>query len=507
MEEIMGREYVFNKIAKTVYPRVLEIVKEIKNLKVSYSGLFKHVTDEYFEKYNDSWTIINGNSIDTNELKFFQCMIFQALKDCGFDYHDIQFADDTEDSELKNQTITYRKHRLLGDYKHWINNPCNVDDYRLPGYGMDWRGRLYPQDNIYDFQSFKALRAMGDRFDSVEYDMRASGIRILGCLLRDSGLVLDLIDPAKGDIYHNKQVSFKDGESIKKGLMEYIYGFGRDEFGQYIRDDMRERPYTLNDIQIPGDWKAVDDLQNQIISEFNKDDKEIYYKLPDGFIVDFKKYHKITINLNENWCRNGLYASEYKIPELEKDERNIYSIAVDGFDRTKNGWWMKGVVACIIHAWDAWLLREVYREFHDNFKGSIHDCYILKDISFDRINSFVSNKLAWIYKNADVLMNEINNTFGIHIEPKEFNEDIYQKIQDSESVKIENQGITGKVNSQTYFEYEQAFSQFFEGYDWLIRTRMIPDDIYTKFLDAYKRLECPNTLVDEYIKNKTVTKR
>ena len=128
----MGREQVFNKISKTVYPRVLEIVKEIKNLKVSYSGLFKHVTDEYFEKYNDSWTIINGNSIDTNELKFFQCMIFQALKDCGFDYHDIQFADDVEDSELKNQTITYRKHRLLGDYKHWINNPCNVDDYRLP---------------------------------------------------------------------------------------------------------------------------------------------------------------------------------------------------------------------------------------------------------------------------------------------------------------------------------------------------------------------------------------
>lgn len=169
MEEIMGREYVFNKMAKTIYPRVLEIVKEIKNLQVSYSGLFKHVTDEYFTRYNDSWTIINGNSIDTNELKFFQCMIFRALEDCGLDYHQIQFADDTKDSELKNQTITYKKHKLLGDYKHWINNPCNVDDYRLPGYGIDWRGRLYPQDNIYDFQNFKALRAMG--IDSILLNM------------------------------------------------------------------------------------------------------------------------------------------------------------------------------------------------------------------------------------------------------------------------------------------------------------------------------------------------
>lgn len=502
----MGREYVYNKAAKTAYPRVLSIVQEIKNLKVSYSGLFKYITDEYFTRFNDSWTIINGNSVDTNEVKFFQCMIFSALKDCGFDYHDIIFADETKDSELKNQTITYKKHRLLGDYKHWINNPCNVEDYRLSGYGMDWRGRLYPIDNIYDFQSFKPLRAMGERFDCTEYDMRASGIRILGCLLRDKGLVLDLIDPAHGDVYHNKKITFKDGRPIKYGLMEYIYGFGRDEFGQYIRDDMRERPYQLS-IKIPGDWKQVDELQNQIISEFNKDDKEIYYKLPDGFIVDFKKYHKITINLNENWVRNGLYASQYKIPELEKeDERNIYSIAVDGLDRTKRNWHMKGVVACIIHAWDAWLLREVYREFHDSFKGSIHDCYILKDIEFDKINSFVSGKLAWIYKNADTLMDEINKTFGINIKPKEFDESIYEKIQKSESVKIENQGITGKVNSETYFEYEKAFSDFFEGYDWLIRTRMIPEDIYVKFVDAYKKLESPNTLVDEYIRNKTVTK-
>lgn len=502
----MGREYVYNKAAKTAYPRVLSIVQEIKNIKVSYSGLFKYITDEYFTRYNDSWSIINGNSIDTNELKFFQCMIFSALKDCGFDYHDIQFADETKDSELKNQTITYKKHRLLGDYKHWINNPCNVEDYRLSGYGMDWRGRLYPIDNIYDFQSFKPLRAMGERFDCTEYDMRASGIRILGCLLRDKGLVLDLIDPAHGDVYHNKKITFKDGRPIKYGLMEYIYGFGRDEFGQYIRDDMRERPYQLS-IKIPGDWKQVDELQNQIISEFNKDDKEIYYKLPDGFIVDFKKYHKITINLNENWVRNGLYASQYKIPELEKeDERNIYSIAVDGLDRTKRNWHMKGVVACIIHAWDAWLLREVYREFHDSFKGSIHDCYILNGVEFDKINSFVSGKLAWIYKNADTLMDEINKTFGINIKPKEFDESIYEKIQKSESVKIENQGITGKVNSETYFEYEKAFSDFFEGYDWLIRTRMIPEDIYAKFLDAYKKLESPNTLVDEYIRNKTVTK-
>lgn len=502
----MGREYVYNKAAKTAYPRVLSIVQEIKNIKVSYSGLFKYITDEYFTRYNDSWSIINGNSIDTNELKFFQCMIFSALKDCGFDYHDIQFADETKDSELKNQTITYKKHRLLGDYKHWINNPCNVEDYRLSGYGIDWRGRLYPIDNIYDFQSFKPLRAMGERFDCTEYDMRASGIRILGCLLRDKGLVLDLIDPAHGDVYHNKKITFKDGRPIKYGLMEYIYGFGRDEFGQYIRDDMRERPYQLS-IKIPGDWKQVDELQNQIISEFNKDDKEIYYKLPDGFIVDFKKYHKITINLNENWVRNGLYASQYKIPELEKeDERNIYSIAVDGLDRTKRNWHMKGVVACIIHAWDAWLLREVYREFHDSFKGSIHDCYILNGVEFDKINSFVSGKLAWIYKNADTLMDEINKTFGINIKPKEFDESIYEKIQKSESVKIENQGITGKVNSETYFEYEKAFSDFFEGYDWLIRTRMIPEDIYAKFLDAYKKLESPNTLVDEYIRNKTVTK-
>lgn len=502
----MGREYVYNKAAKTAYPRVLSIVQEIKNLKVSYSGLFKYITDEYFTRFNDSWTIINSNSVDTNEVKFFQCMIFSALKDCGFDYHDIIFADETKDSELKNQTITYKKHRLLGDYKHWINNPCNVEDYRLSGYGIDWRGRLYPIDNIYDFQSFKPLRAMGERFDCTEYDMRASGIRILGCLLRDKGLVLDLIDPAHGDVYHNKKITFKDGRPIKYGLMEYIYGFGRDEFGQYIRDDMRERPYQLS-IKIPGDWKQVDELQNQIISEFNKDDKEIYYKLPDGFIVDFKKYHKITINLNENWVRNGLYASQYKIPELEKeDERNIYSIAVDGLDRTKRNWHMKGVVACIIHAWDAWLLREVYREFHDNFKGSIHDCYILNGVEFDKINSFVSGKLAWIYKNADTLMDEINKTFGINIKPKEFDESIYEKIQKSESVKIENQGITGKVNSETYFEYEKAFSDFFEGYDWLIRTRMIPEDIYAKFLDAYKKLESPNTLVDEYIRNKTVTK-
>ena len=103
-------------------------------------------------------------------------------------------------------------------------------------------------------------------------------------------------------------------------------------------------------------------------------------------------------------------------------------------------------------------------------------------------------------------MDEINKTFGINIKPKEFNEDIYQKIQQSESVKIENQAITGKVNSETYFEYEKAFSDFFEGYDWLIRTRMIPEDIYTRFLDAYKKLECPNVIVDEYIRNKTVTK-
>ena len=502
----MGREYVYNKAAKTAYPRVLEIVKEIKNLKVSYSGLFKYVTDEYFTRYNDSWTIINGNSIDTNELKFFQCMIFSALKDCGFDYRDIQFADTVEGSELKNQTITYKKHRLLGDYYHWVNNPCDVESYRLSGYGIDWRGRLYPIDNIFDFQNFKPLRAMGDRFDCTEYDMRASGIRILGCLLRDSGLVLDLINPEKGDVYHRKDITFKDGELIKYGLMEYIYGFGRDEFGNYIRDDMRERPYQIPGIQIPGDWKQVDELQNQIISEFNKDDKEIYYKLPDGFIVDFKKYHKITINLNENWCRNGLYASQYKIPELEKDERNIYSIAVDGLDRTKRNWHMKGVVACIIHSWDAWLLREVYREFHDSFKGSIHDCYILNGVEFDKINSFVSGKLAWIYKNADILMDEVNKTFGINIKPKEFDEDIYQKILTSESVKVENQAITGKVNSETYFEYEKAFSDFFEGYDWLIRTRMIPEDIYTRFVDAYKKLECPNVIVDEYIKNKTVTK-
>ena len=66
----MGREYIYNKMAKTVYTRVLEIVKEIKNLQVSYSGLFKHVTDEYFAKYNDSRTIINGNTIDKNKNKF-----------------------------------------------------------------------------------------------------------------------------------------------------------------------------------------------------------------------------------------------------------------------------------------------------------------------------------------------------------------------------------------------------------------------------------------------------
>lgn len=479
-----------------ILPTVKTVLSTVKTFKISYSGLFKYVSSEVFKRLNlKGFTIYSDDTVNTNELKCMQYAILSSLTKSQI--NQIRFGDDSN-SVLRNKFIRWDKPKLLGDYYHWINNPCDVEKYRISGYSIDWRGRQYCRSNIFDYQGFKPLRAIKSMGLAKEFDMRASGIRILGCLLRDSGLALDLIDPKKGDYYHNTNIVFADGEILKYGLMEYIYGYGRSHTGRYV-SEFRETPTELG-YEIPGDWDLVESVLRDTISKFNRNNKEVFYKLPDGFVVDFKKYHTITFDLTENWNRNSNY-SDLTVKKLENSNVNIYSITIPGYYRDKDNWWMKGVTANLIHSWDAWILRKVFNKFKDNWIGSIHDCYILRDTTFEEINSYVSELLAWIYKNADTLIKEINDSFGTNIEPKKYDEEIYQKILKSESVKEETQEISDKINSDTYYKYKELYLKYIRGYYEIIMTGKIKSKSrLTSFKSAYKKLGGSNQMVDEYLK-------
>ena len=477
---------------KNDYEEIKQIISSMKIENVSYAGVFANVSNEFMKNHDCNFTYCRANnSINTTEIKDMQIMIFKAMKELGMNYKSMVFAD-SKNSVLKNRVLKEFRAKKLGKVIHWYKNPNKIEDYVIDkNYSIDWRGRQYCKYAGFDYQQWKPLREFSF---NTEYDMRASGIRILGCLLRDEGLVLDLIDEKKGDYYHNKQIRFKDGETLKKGLMQYIYGFGRDITGEYIskrREDVRDLK-----VEIPGDWNNVDNILRETVSKFNEDDDEIYYTLPDGWITDFKKFHTVTINLNENWIRNSRRAG-FDIPELEdKDGLNIFSMTVPGYS---NGKFMKGVTANIIHSWDAWLLREVARNYGDKLKGSIHDCYILDGIEFNDINSFVSGKLAWIYQHADELVDVINKAFRTNIKPKEFDKNVYERIMTSESVKVEEQAIHNIINKDNYMEYRLTYNRFIADYDVLIRKGMIPADEVAMFRECYNKLKISNSLVDEYL--------
>ena len=474
------------------YKEIMNIIKDMKIENVSYSGVFSNVVNEYMKNHDMNFTYCaKNNSINTTEVKDMQIMIFKAINELGMNYKSMVFGD-KNNSVLKNKVLREFRHTKLGKVIHWYKNPNDINKYLIDkNYSIDWRGRQYCKYALFDYQTWKPLREFSF---NTEYDMRASGIRILGCLLRDEGLVLDLIDEKKGDYYHNKQIRFKDGETLKKGLMQYIYGFGRDITGEYIskrREDVRDLK-----VEIPGDWNNVDNILRETVSKFNEDDDEIYYELPDGWITDFKKFHTVTINLNENWIRNSKRAG-FSIPELEdKDGLNIFSMTVPGYS---NGKFMKGVTANIIHSWDAWLLREVARNYGDKLKGSIHDCYILDGIEFNDINSFVSGKLAWIYQHADELVDVINKAFRTNIKPKEFDKNVYERIMTSESVKVEEQAIHNIINKDNYMEYRLTYNRFIVDYDVLIRKGIIPADEVAMFRECYNKLKISNSLIDEYL--------
>lgn len=475
------------------YEEIKNIIKDMKIENVSYSGVFSNVANEFMKNHDINFTYCaKNNSINTTEIKDMQIMIFKVMRELGMNYKDMKFGD-KNNSVLKNKVLREYRHNKLGKVIHWYKNPNDISKYLIDkNYSIDWRGRQYCKYALFDYQTWKPLREF--KFNT-EYDMRASGIRILGCLLRDEGLVLDLIDPNKGDYYHNKDITFKDGESLKKGLMQYIYGFGRDIDGEYTaksREDVRDLK-----VKIPGDWNNVDNILRETVSEFNKDDDEIYYELPDGFIVDFKKFHTITINLNENWVRNNRRAG-FDIPELENNELNIFSITVPGYDRRKNQF-MKGVTANIIHSWDAWLLREVAKNYGNKLKGSIHDCYILDNVEFNDINSFVSGRLAWIYQHADELVDVINKAFRTNIKPKEFDKNVYERIMTSESVKVEEQAIHNNINQDNYMEYRLTYNRFIVDYDYLIRNGMIPEEEIAMFRECYNKLKISNKMIDRYL--------
>lgn len=480
------------KFDRNDYEEIKQIISSMKIENISYAGVFSNVANEFMKNHDCNFTYCRANnSINTTEIKDMQIMIFKAMRELGINYKSMVFAD-SKNSVLKNRVLKEFRAKKLGKVIHWYKNPNDISKYVIDkNYSIDWRGRQYCKYAGFDYQQWKPLREFSF---NTEYDMRASGIRILGCLLRDEGLVLDLIDEKKGDYYHNKQIRFKDGETLKKGLMQYIYGFGRDITGEYIskrREDVRDLK-----VAIPGDWNNVDNILRETVSKFNEDDDEIYYELPDGWITDFKKFHTVTINLNENWVRNSRRAG-FDIPELEdKDGLNIFSMTVPGYS---NGKFMKGVTANIIHSWDAWLLREVARNYGDKLKGSIHDCYILDGIEFNDINSFVSGKLAWIYQHADELVDVINKAFRTNIKPKEFDKNVYERIMTSESVKVEEQAIHNIINKDNYMEYRLTYNRFIADYDVLIRKGIIPADEIAMFRECYNKLKISNSLVDEYL--------
>lgn len=474
------------------YEEIKQIISSMKIENISYAGVFANVANEFMKNHDCNFTYCRANnSINTTEVKDMQIIIFKAMRELGINYKSMVFAD-SKNSVLKNRVLKEFRAKKLGKVIHWYNNPNDISKYVIDkNYSIDWRGRQYCKYALFDYQQWKPLREFSF---NTEYDMRASGIRILGCLLRDEGLVLDLIDPEKGDYYHNTDITFKDGEILKYGLMQYIYGFGRDITGEYVskrREDVRDLK-----VAIPGDWNNVDNILRETVSKFNEDDDEIYYRLPDGWITDFKKFHTVTINLNENWIRNSRRAG-FDIPELEdKDGLNIFSMTVPGYS---NGKFMKGVTANIIHSWDAWLLREVARNYGDKLKGSIHDCYILDGIEFEDINSFVSGKLAWIYQHADELVDVINKAFRTNIKPKEFDKNVYERIMTSESVKVEEQAIHNIINKDNYMEYRLTYNRFIADYDVLIRKGMIPADEVAMFRECYNKLKISNSLIDEYL--------
>ena len=480
------------KFDRNDYEEIKQIISSMKIENISYAGVFSNVANEFMKNHDCNFTYCRANnSINTTEIKDMQIMIFKAINELGMNYKKMIFAD-SKNSVLKNRVLKEFRAKKLGKVIHWYKNPNKIEDYVIDkNYSIDWRGRQYCKYAGFDYQQWKPLREFSF---NTEYDMRASGIRILGCLLRDEGLVLDLIDEKKGDYYHNKQIRFKDGEILKYGLMQYIYGFGRDIDGEYIskrREDVRDLK-----VAIPGDWNNVDNILRETVSKFNENDDEIYYRLPDGWITDFKKFHTVTINLNENWIRNNRRAG-FDIPELEdKDGLNIFSMTVPGYS---NGKFMKGVTANIIHSWDAWLLREVSRNYGDKLKGSIHDCYILDGIEFKDINSFVSGKLAWIYQHADELVDVINKAFRTNIKPKEFDKNVYERIMTSESVKVEEQAIHNIINKDNYMEYRLTYNRFIADYDVLIRKGIIPADEIAMFRECYNKLKISNGLVDEYL--------
>lgn len=480
------------KFDKNDYEEIKQIISSMKIENISYAGVFANVANEFMKNHDYNFTYCRANnSINTTEIKDMQIMIFKAINELGMNYKSMVFAD-SKNSVLKNRVLKEFRAKKLGKVIHWYKNPNKIEDYVIDkNYSIDWRGRQYCKYVGFDYQQWKPLREFSF---NTEYDMRASGIRILGCLLRDEGLVLDLIDEKKGDYYHNKQIRFKDDETLKKGLMQYIYGFGRDINGEYIskrREDVRDLK-----VEIPGDWNNVDNILRETISKFNENDDEIYYTLPDGWITDFKKFHTVTINLNENWIRNSRRAG-FDIPELEdKDGLNIFSMTVPGYS---NGKFMKGVTANIIHSWDAWLLREVSRNYGDKLKGSIHDCYILDGIEFNDINSFVSGKLAWIYQHADELVDVINKAFRTNIKPKEFDKNVYERIMTSESVKVEEQAIHNNINPDNYMEYRLTYNRFIVDYDYLIRNGMLPEDEIAMFRECYNKLKISNKMIDRYL--------
>lgn len=488
----IGGDNMSIKFDKNDYEEIKQIISSMKIENISYAGVFSNVANEFMKNHDCNFTYCRANnSINTTEIKDMQIMIFKAMRELGINYKSMVFAD-TKNSVLKNRVLKEFRAKKLGKVIHWYKNPNKIEDYVIDkNYSIDWRGRQYCKYAGFDYQQWKPLREFSF---NTEYDMRASGIRILGCLLRDEGLVLDLIDEKKGDYYHNKQIRFKDGEILKYGLMQYIYGFGRDIDGEYIskrREDVRDLK-----VAIPGDWNNVDNILRETVSKFNENDDEIYYTLPDGWITDFKKFHTVTINLNENWIRNSRRAG-FDIPELEdKDGLNIFSMTVPGYS---NGKFMKGVTANIIHSWDAWLLREVSRNYGDKLKGSIHDCYILDGIEFKDINSFISGKLAWIYQHADELVDVINKAFRTNIKPKEFDKNVYERIMTSESVKVEEQAIHNIINKDNYMEYRLTYNRFIADYDVLIRKGIIPADEVAMFRECYNKLKISNSLVDEYL--------
>lgn len=162
---------------KNDYEEIKSIISNMKIENVSYSGVFANVANEFMKNHDCNFTYCRANnSINTTEIKDMQIMIFKAIKELGMNYKSMVFADN-KNSVLKNRVLKEFRAKKLGKVIHWYKNPNKIEDYVIDkNYSIDWRGRQYCKYAGFDYQQWKPLREFSF---NTEYDMRASGIRIL----------------------------------------------------------------------------------------------------------------------------------------------------------------------------------------------------------------------------------------------------------------------------------------------------------------------------------------